>query len=35
MVNGQKIWTSTAHWADWMFCLVRTALSEQRQVVWI
>src|SRR5277367_4116105 len=24
LVNGQKIWTSTAHWADWMFCLVRT-----------
>ena len=24
VVNGQKIWTSTAHLADWMFCLVRT-----------
>jgi len=24
MVNGQKIWTSTAHVADWIFCLVRT-----------
>jgi alkylation response protein AidB-like acyl-CoA dehydrogenase len=24
VVNGQKIWTSTAHIADWMFCLVRT-----------
>jgi alkylation response protein AidB-like acyl-CoA dehydrogenase len=23
-INGQKIWTSTAHLADWMFCLVRT-----------
>ena len=21
---GSKIWTSTAHIADWMFCLVRT-----------
>jgi len=24
MVNGQKIWTSNAQIADWMFCLVRT-----------
>jgi alkylation response protein AidB-like acyl-CoA dehydrogenase len=24
IVNGQKIWTSTAHAADMMFCLVRT-----------
>jgi alkylation response protein AidB-like acyl-CoA dehydrogenase len=24
VVNGQKIWTSTAHHADWIFCLVRT-----------
>jgi alkylation response protein AidB-like acyl-CoA dehydrogenase len=24
VVNGQKIWTSTAHHADWSFCLVRT-----------
>jgi alkylation response protein AidB-like acyl-CoA dehydrogenase len=24
LVNGQKIWTSNAQYADWMFCLVRT-----------
>jgi alkylation response protein AidB-like acyl-CoA dehydrogenase len=24
IVNGQKIWTSTAHMADWCFCLVRS-----------
>lgn len=24
VINGQKIWTSTAHEADMMFCLVRT-----------
>jgi alkylation response protein AidB-like acyl-CoA dehydrogenase len=30
VVNGQKIWTSTAHEADMIFCLVRTE-SERRQ----
>ncbi len=24
VVNGSKTWTTIAHWADWMFCLVRT-----------
>lgn len=24
LVNGSKIWTTGAHYADWMFCLVRT-----------
>lgn len=31
IVNGQKIWTSTAHWADWMFALVRTSREGKRQ----
>ncbi|HIG60468.1 MAG TPA: acyl-CoA dehydrogenase [Gammaproteobacteria bacterium] len=24
VINGQKIWTSSAHIADWIFCLVRS-----------
>src|SRR5918911_1721012 len=32
VVNGQKIWTTAAHHADWIFCLVRTdPRSEKRQ----
>jgi len=31
VVNGQKIWTTNAHWADWMFCLVRTSTEGKRQ----
>ncbi|MDY6854149.1 MAG: acyl-CoA dehydrogenase family protein [Thermodesulfobacteriota bacterium] len=30
IINGQKIWTSGAHRADWMFILVRTDLNEKR-----
>ena len=31
VVNGQKIWTSFAHWADMMFCLVRTDPDVKKQ----
>src|ERR687891_1605103 len=32
VVSGQKIWTTLAHHADWIFCLVRTdARTEKRQ----
>ena len=31
IVRGQKIWTSYAHWADWVFCLVRTAEGGKPQ----
>jgi alkylation response protein AidB-like acyl-CoA dehydrogenase len=30
LVNGQKIWTSGAHRADWNFCLVRTDPSAPK-----
>lgn len=30
-VNGQKTWTTQAHWADWMFCLVRTDWDAKQQ----
>ena len=30
VVNGQKIWTTGAHEADWMFALVRTAAGERK-----
>jgi alkylation response protein AidB-like acyl-CoA dehydrogenase len=31
IVNGQKIWTSQAHWSDWIFCLVRTSSEGKKQ----
>ena len=31
VVNGQKIWTSMAHWADMIFALVRTDQKAKKQ----
>lgn len=31
IINGQKIWTTFAHCADWMFCLVRTSSEGKPQ----
>ncbi len=31
VINGQKIWTSLAHHADWIFCLVRTSEEPKKQ----
>jgi alkylation response protein AidB-like acyl-CoA dehydrogenase len=31
IVNGQKTWTSFAHWGDWIFCLVRTNPEAKAQ----
>ena len=31
LVNGQKIWTSGAQWADWCFCLVRTDTTKKHE----
>jgi alkylation response protein AidB-like acyl-CoA dehydrogenase len=31
VVNGQKTWNTLGHFADWMFCLVRTDLHAKQQ----
>jgi alkylation response protein AidB-like acyl-CoA dehydrogenase len=31
ILNGAKIWTSGAHWADWIFCLARTSKEARKQ----
>ncbi len=31
VLNGAKIWTSGAHWADWIFCLARTSKEARKQ----
>jgi alkylation response protein AidB-like acyl-CoA dehydrogenase len=31
VVNGTKMWTTEAHWADWMHCLVRTDREVKAQ----
>ena len=31
VVNGQKTWTTLAHYADWIFCLVRTDTGARKQ----
>ena len=31
IINGQKTWTTLAHYADWMFCLVRTDPGAKAQ----
>ena len=30
MINGQKVWTSLAHWAQWCFVVARTEKGSKR-----
>lgn len=32
VINGQKVWTSLAHWAQWCFVVVRTEKGSKRHV---
>jgi alkylation response protein AidB-like acyl-CoA dehydrogenase len=31
VLNGSKVWTTLAHWANWIFCLARTSAEARRQ----
>ena len=31
LINGQKVWTSYANYADWIFCLVRTDNAKKHE----
>ncbi|GGO12565.1 acyl-CoA dehydrogenase [Iodidimonas muriae] len=31
ILNGTKLWTTMAHWADWIFCLARTSKEDKPQ----
>jgi len=31
VLDGIKIWTTGAHWADWIFCLARTSTETRKQ----
>jgi len=31
VVSGQKTWTTLGHYADWIFCLVRTSTDAKKQ----
>lgn len=31
IVNGSKMWTTHAHYANWLFCIVRTSKSDKPQ----